>query len=130
MIREEHIGFLLRLFFFTAVAFGAQLLVLNYFEKALFDAMLIEAYAANLVLAIFIYFLLYTMRRRFTSQLGFLFLLGSLLKFTAFFALFNGPYKQDGSISAQELFAFFVPYTVTLIVEVFSLSKWMNKLSA
>ena len=127
-MQELRIHFLLRLFFFSGAVFGLHLLALNFYEKQLFGSLLIEAYVTNISLAIVIYFALLQFRVRFKNQLGFLFLLGSVLKFILFFLIFNGEYKADGSISTQEFFAFFAPYTTTLIIEVFSLSKWMNKL--
>ena len=130
MMKELQVRFLLRLFFFSGVIFGIHLLVLNYFNKALFDAMLVEAYVANVLLALVIYFFLYRFRIRFKNQLGFLFLIGSLLKFVIFFMLFYNEYQEDSLITPQEFSAFFVPYTLTLVVEVFSLSKWMNKLES
>ena len=127
-MKEVQKQFLVTLLFSTGIVFGFHLLALNYFKKALFEALLIEAYLATLILAIAIYFSLYHFRKRFKGQLGFLFLIGSLLKFAVFFLFFNTTYKADSIISSQEFFAFFTPYVLTLIIEVYSLSKWMNKI--
>ncbi len=129
-MNQTQTHFLIRLFFFCGVVFGFHLLVLDYYNKDLFESLMLEAYGVNMVLAILIFFLLYQFRSRFKNQLGFLFLLGSLVKFLVFFLVFNSVYKEDNQISPQEFFAFFTPYTLTLIVEVFSLSKWMNKLES
>ena len=62
------------------------------------------------------------------TQLGFLFMVGSALKFAVFFIVFQPIYKQDGEVSSLEFLAFFIPYTLCLIFETFSLSKLLNKL--
>lgn len=127
-MKKDGLEFLVRIFLISFVVFGVHLLMLSYFSRPLFDAMIVKAYITNILLASVIYFLLYFFRNRYRNQLGFLFLLGSFIKFLAFFLFFNHIYKQDSLITNQEFFAFFIPYTTTLIVEVFSLSKWMNKL--
>lgn len=71
---------------------------------------------------------LYLFRNKYKSQLGFLFLAGSVVKFAVFFIVFQPLFKQDGLISKLEFASFFVPYLTGLIIETISLSKWLNKL--
>jgi hypothetical protein len=68
------------------------------------------------------------MRNKYKSQLGFLFLAGSLLKFAVFFIVFYPIFKEDGQMSKLEFASFFVPYGMGLFLETISLSKWLNKL--
>ncbi|MBL4606038.1 MAG: hypothetical protein JKY02_10355 [Flavobacteriaceae bacterium] len=121
-------SFLIRLFIVIGFAFSGHLLVLHFLKLPLFNNKIILAYAINTGLAIFIFVLLFIFRQKFKNQLGFLFLAGSLVKFVLFFVFFNMPYRLDGIVSKAETFAFFVPYTFTLIVEIYCLSKWLNKL--
>lgn len=124
-MKEYHILFIIRLFFILGVVFGIHLLVLDYFNKPLFDALILQAYLVNLAWALVLYFTLFLLRTKFSGQLGFLFLLGSFLKFGLFFLIFDPHYKADNEITSREFLTFFIPYTFTLILEVYSLSKWM-----
>ena len=94
----------------------------------MFDNKIILSYVVNTILVILVFGALYFLRDKFKSQLGFLFLAGSLLKFAVFFIVFYPFYKLDESIIKLEFLAFFVPYSIGLILETFSLSKWLNKL--
>lgn len=121
-------NFLLRIIFIVGLVFGIHLLALDYLELELFENKIVLAYLVNTFLAIVTYTALFLLRNRFKNQLGFLFIGGSGIKFILFFLLFYGAYKADGNISTTEFFAFFIPYLFTLIIEIFSLSKWLNKI--
>ena len=121
-------NFILRIVFILAVAFGAHLFILDFLGLPLFSDKIILAYLINAGLAVVIYTALYTLRKKFEHQIGFLFIAGSFVKVALFFLLFNTPYKADGQVTGSEVFAFFVPYVLSLIIEIFSISKWLNKL--
>ena len=110
------------------VVFSIHLGVLKALEFPLLENKIILSYIINLVLIISIFGGLYLLKERYKSQLGFLFLAGSLLKFAVFFIVFYPFYKQDGNISKLEFASFFVPYVLGLILETISLSKWLNRL--
>lgn len=48
---------------------------------------------------------------------GFVFMIGSALKFLLFFLVFYPAYHADGEISRMEFASFFVPYAIGLSVE-------------
>ena len=121
-------SFLLRIFFFSGVLFGLHLLVLNFAELPLFGDKIVLSYAINVFLAIVVFIALFLLKERFKNQLGFIFILGSLMKFVLFFILFQPAYKADNVISTSEFFAFFAPYILTLVVEIISLSKWLKQM--
>ncbi|AUP79357.1 hypothetical protein [Flavivirga eckloniae] len=108
--------------------FGVHLGVLRLLDLPLFENKIVLSYVVNLVLIIVIFGVLYLLRKKYKSQLGFLFLAGSVLKFAVFFVVFYPLYKLDGTISKLEFASFFVPYAFGLILESVSLSKWLNKL--
>ncbi len=120
--------FLKRILLFVGITFGAHLFLLNFLELPLYDNKIVLAYIVNTIFAIAVFIFLFSFQRKFKNQLGFLFILGSMIKFGIFFLLFFSSYKEDGIISKVEFFAFAVPYVVTLVVEVFYLSKWLNKM--
>ena len=117
-----------KLILILTLAFGSHMMTLHVLEFPLFENKIILAYIANAALAILIFAFLLKMKEKYKEQLGFLFLVGSLLKFVIFFVFFYGSYKADGSISKLEFAAFFVPYLLALVVETSSLAKWLNKL--
>lgn len=110
------------------LVFAIHLSILNYIEISPFEGRIIAAYLVNLILAIFIYGSMLRLRNKYESQLGFIFMFGSALKFIIFFIYFYPFYKADGAINRLEFTAFFVPYVICLIFETTSLSKWLNKL--
>lgn len=113
------------LFFF---AFFIHLGVLKGLNLPLLDNKIILSYIINLILIMVVFASLYLLKNKYKTQLGFLFLAGSFLKFAVFFIVFYPFYKQDHSISNLEFASFFVPYALGLILETISLSKWLNKL--
>ncbi|MDB4588539.1 hypothetical protein N9095_01010 [bacterium] len=122
------ISFAIKTVILLTVVFAIHLLVLNVLQLSLFENRIVLSYIVNLVLVIVIFGILYLLKEKYKSQLGFLFLAGSLLKFVVFFILFYPFYKLDNIITKLEFAAFFVPYVIGLIIESVSLSKWLNKL--
>jgi len=111
-----------------AVVFGIHTAILSLIDKPVFENKIVFSYVINLVLAIAIFGFLYKYRERFKSQIGFLFLAGSFVKFAVFFIIFYPVYKGDNDISSLEFAAFFVPYAICLVLETSSLVKWLNKM--
>ena len=120
--------FSLKLLTILCVAFILHIFVLNFSGLPLFNDMIIEAYLINLALAIGIFGFLFKMKDKYGNQLGFLFLGGSFLKFIVFFIVFYPFYTSDGDVSSVEFSAFFIPYVLCLVIETFSLVKWLNKI--
>lgn len=112
-----------------SVVFVIHISILQLVEFPLFSNKIVSAYIVNIVLAIGIYVLMILLKHKYQSQLGFIFMFGSFIKFIVFFIVFYPSYKTDGRISKLEFAAFFVPYVICLIIETTSLSKWLNKLS-
>ncbi|MGC1205949.1 MAG: hypothetical protein WA839_13825 [Flavobacteriaceae bacterium] len=121
-------SFIIKAVVILIIAFGIHLAILSTLDLPLFENRIVPAYLVNLILVVGIFGVLYLLREKYKSQLGFLFLAGSLLKFTVFFIVFYPFYKLDGVITKLEFAAFFAPYVIGLILESVSLSKWLNKL--
>ena len=101
-------------------------LVLHFLAAPLFDNKIIGAYIANYALAVVIFGSLVLLKKKFSDSLGFIFMGGSLLKFTFFFIFFYPSYKLDGKISPLEFTSFFIPYTFCLVTEVIFLIKLLK----
>jgi len=84
------------------------------------------SYFANGLLAIFIFSILLLLKKKHGEQLGFLYILGSLIKFGVFFLLFYPEFKSDGEITNLEFSVFFTPYLLSLIIETTELIKILN----
>ena len=121
-------NFLIRLLVVTVMVFTIHVFVLNSFEPPLLNNKLVLSYSINTVSAILIFLLLFVLRHRFKNQLGFIFLFGSVLKFVLFILILYKPFYADGILSKIEFFTFFIPYFFTHVIEIFSLSKWLNKI--
>ncbi|ULC59775.1 hypothetical protein MBM09_02070 [Flaviramulus sp. BrNp1-15] len=122
------LSFSIKAILVLAIVFGIHLAILNILNLPMFENRIVLSYVVNLILIIVIFGALYLLKEKYKSQLGFLFLAGSFLKFAIFFILFYPFYKIDNVITKLEFAAFFVPYVVGLILESVSLSKWLNKL--
>ena len=127
-MRNPLIRFSLTVIFILSITFSIHILVLNMKELPLFGNQIVLSYTINTVLAIGIFALLFFLKEKYESQLGFLFMAGSALKFAVFFIVFQPIYKLDGEVSRLEFLAFFIPYGLCLIFETFSLSKLLNRL--
>ena len=88
------------------------------------------AYAVNFSLALLIGVILFFLRKKYTSSLGFIFMIGSMVKFAFFFVFFHPAYNQDLDISKLEFTTFFIPYLVNLIVEILFLIRVLNRMEA
>jgi len=122
------IRFSLTVTLILSITFAIHILVLNMKELPLFGNQIVLSYVINTILAIGIFALLFFLKEKYKSQLGFLFMAGSALKFAVFFIVFQPIYKLDGEVSTLEFSAFFVPYVLCLIFETYSLSKLLNRL--
>lgn len=90
---------------------------------------IILSYVLNFLMASIIYIGLFSFKNRIKTQIGFIFLAGSFLKFIVFFLVLYPSYKADGDISTSEFAAFFVPYTICLVVETVFMAKMLQKMN-
>ena len=86
------------------------------------------AYFLNLALAYGIYFAMLQFAAQQSKHLGFLFLIGSALKFVAYFVILQPIFSRDGSLSKTEFFYFFIPYLTCLIAETLALVKLLREI--
>lgn len=103
-------------------SFLLHFFALEWMDKAGYQKDLVFCYLFNGLMAFAIYFALYMLRKKFRDQLGFLFLLGSFLKFGGYFLFFKSSFGQDKFAFTL----FFIPYMISLLVEVLGLVKILN----
>lgn len=124
---NDFLKFSFLLLLLLLISLAVHLYVLDSLGMPLFDNKILTAYAVNYILAVAIYGILYLLQDRFTAQLGFLYMGGSLVKFLVFFLVFYPSYKLDGNMSTPEFAAFFVPYAISLIFETTGIIKFLKK---
>ncbi len=127
-MRNSFFTFTIKATIFLLVAFCAHIVTLKLFDLPLFDNKIVLSYIVNYALIVLVFGVLFLLQNKYKSQLGFLFLAGSLFKFAVFFIVFYPIFKEDNHMSKLEFASFFIPYSIGLILETFSLSKWLNKL--
>jgi len=88
--------------------------------------LIVLGYLVNFAKAFGIYYGMVELAKKQNKNLGFVFLLGSTLKFAVYFLIFNPLFMQDGSLSKLEFFIFFVPYITCLIIETLALVKLLK----
>ena len=120
------VPFLRTLFFIILIFFGVHLWILSSLKMPIFENKILLSYGLNTFLVIAIYLFLYLYRHKYKEQLGFLYMIGSFLKFTFFFIFFYPSYHKDGHISKSEFLTFFIPYAVCLVIETYYLIKLLN----
>ncbi len=124
---NDFLKFSLLLLALLLAALAMHLFILKELGLPMWDNKILLAYAINYILAVAIYGALYLLQEKMTSQLGFLYMGGSLLKFLFFFILFYPSYKLDGEMSNAEFAAFFIPYAISLILETSGIIKFLKK---
>lgn len=86
-----------------------------------------QAYLFNGLAATGILIFLMRLAQKNKSNLGFIFMAGSFLKFLVFFLLFFPEYKADGEMQTIEFSSFFIPYAICLSVKSFILIRMLNR---
>lgn len=127
-MNNPFLSFTIKAIILLLIVFGIHITALSILDYPLFNDRIIGSYIANAILIIAVFGILYVLKRKYKSQLGFLFMIGSALKFAIFFIFFYPFYKLDGDISRLEFAAFFIPYVTGLVFETISLSKWLNNM--
>ncbi|MBC8266192.1 MAG: hypothetical protein H8E84_04430 [Flavobacteriales bacterium] len=118
--------FILILFFILLAIFTVHISILHFLNHDLFANRIVASYVGNFVLTVMIFIFIYKNKEKKTEILGFLFLGGSLIKFTLFFVFLYPFYLQDNFVSTVEFLSFFIPYSIALIVETQQLIKALN----
>lgn len=110
-----------------SLVFGIHLFALDAQSLPLFGNKIIASYLLNYTLTILIFVVLLLLKRKYAESLGYIFFIGSFIKFIAFFILIYPSLKEDGNVSRIEFTSFFIPYAFSLIFEVVFLIKILHK---
>ncbi len=122
------VKFLMILVLLLSLAFVVHAFLLKNAGLPQYGNKIILSYLINGFLAGGIFVSLYKFRNRLRNYIGFLFMAGSFLKFIFFFILFYPSYMLDGDTTRVEFAAFFVPYSICLLLETTYTAKMLQEL--
>ena len=126
-MNKQIVDFCLKLAVALSIIFGIHIAILSFLKIYIFGNLMIPSYFVNYFLAAAIYILLIKLKKKYSHLLGFVFMIGSFLKFLVFFIFFYPIFKLDGTITTVETTSFLVPYFSCLIVETYYLIKLLNR---
>ena len=117
--------FIINLLYFLIPAFLIQFTTYNFFFVD-YSLITVLSYSFNFIIAITIYLstLFFSEHNINTSITAFISL--SILKFILFYLVLYPYFLCDNVIKTEEVFVFFIPYTICSILEIKQLSKFLN----
>jgi len=130
MNKKKYSSFYIRLLGLSVISFAIHILILKLLGKSLFANRIIASYLINTFTAILIYFIIDNFKHKFKDNIGFIFMMSSFLKFVLYFVFIQPYISNNGIITKFAFFTFYIPYTICLIFETYSLVKLLNNLDA
>ncbi|MBL1279875.1 MAG: hypothetical protein COA33_006370 [Fluviicola sp.] len=124
---KQTLRFSVTLVLILTVAFSIQGYIQHRLDIGFFEKHLLLCYVFNFILTILFYITLLIFKEKKSNQLGFIFLFSSMTKFLLFFIFIKPFLTTSNGINIAEFLAFFVPYGVSLFLEVNSLIRLMNQ---
>ncbi|NQX97339.1 MAG: hypothetical protein HRT73_05585 [Flavobacteriales bacterium] len=121
------IKFAILLVLLLGIVFGIHIAVLDFLSLPLFENKIIDSYFVNFFLTIFIFVGLMKFKDKFAESLGYIFFMGSFIKFIVFFILIYPSFNENGDVSKLEFLSFFISYAFSLFFEVIFIIKILNK---
>jgi len=119
-------SFSLKLMVLLVIVFTIHIKIISTYNFEMFGDRIIPSYVVNYIMAVLIFSGLLLLKEKYLDILGFVFMGGSMLKFTVFFIFFNSYYKEDGVVTSIEALSFLIPYLICLAIETFYLIKLLN----
>lgn len=117
--------FALKLFYFLTPIFLAQLIIYHFIYID-YSLIIFLSFIFNFVIAIIIYIsTTYFSQKNINSSIV-IFLLLTVLKIILFYLVLYPYFILDNSIKGEEVFIFFIPYTICTVHEINNLSKFLN----
>ena len=107
------------------VAFTLHYLIVAESDSNAINKLLLTYLFNYLFTLLLIYGFIILIRKK-SKQIGYAFLFGSMIKFLLFFALISPFLKMNGSVKSFAFAAFFIPYAICLIAEVWITVRILN----
>jgi len=119
--------FIARLTIVISVSFCCHAFLQDYLGIGSFENHILLTYIFNYILTIIFFGLMIYMKEKKSNQLGFIFLFSSVTKFLLFFLLIAPVIEFTRGLNSPDFAAFFVPYAISLIIEVFYFIRLLNR---
>lgn len=102
--------------------------ILQYYTVKVFynHSLLITSYLINGFIALLIFFFLIFVINKAPLSGMYAFVTGSAIKLACYFIVFYPVFKSDGKLTKPEFFTFFVPYALSLTLEIIYLVKYLK----
>lgn len=117
------VRFLIVFFGVLLTCYFAHTFIISHFDCKSNNKLLMFSYVFNGVFTILLTSVIFIMSQKLKDQLGFIFMGGSLVKIGAFLVILK---LRNLGIDKSVFFDFFIPYFLSLILEVYYISKLLN----
>jgi hypothetical protein len=121
------LGFKLKLSLALIISFAIHYMAIKPYLTPVFLDLFTTSYFGNFVITGVVFFVIILLQKTQAKKLGFVFLFTSLFKFAFFYFLLYPSFMSDLVVSKLEFFSFFIPYSVSLTLEVTALVKALNQ---
>jgi hypothetical protein len=121
------IRFSVKLILLMAVIFWLHAFTTEPLGLSVQDHILKVCYLFNTLIALTFFLLFLLISKNNPTILGWVFLLTSSLKFLIFFGLIYPSFQLIESSRTQDFLTFFIPYTAALTLEIYQLTKILNR---
>ncbi len=123
-------GIVLKFITYLILSLGLGYVIQFYVFETIFsinnDLWSMLCYLTNAVLATLVFIGLLKYGEKQIDNLGYVFLVGSLLKFMVYLIVFRPFFNKDGATTKLEFLSFFIPYAIALVVEIYFITKVLN----
>ncbi len=119
--------FSFQLLLILAVAFVVHASIQSAIGIGTFDKHIIITYSFNYLLAVVFFAVLLFFKKKKSTQLGFIFMFSSMLKFVLFFILLSPLLRTEQGVKSAEFISFFIPYGISSTFEVLCMVRILNK---
>ena len=118
-------NFALNLFYFLVPIFLAQLITYHFIYID-YSTIIFLSFTFNFIIATITYISTTYFSQKNISSSIVIFLLLTVLKIILFYLVLYPYFILDNKIKGEEVFIFFIPYTICSILEIKQLSKYLN----
>jgi hypothetical protein len=99
---------------------------LSFFTTKQLESVTLISYLTNLIICIASFYVLASLSKKDSTNIGYVFLMFSMMKFGAYFLGFRFYFQMDDIVTKQEYAVFFIPYLLAILVEISFLIKELN----
>lgn len=125
-IKQEALKFLISIIIILVGSYFLHTFLLNTYFPEKIHTILPFSYKFNGGITILFTLTIILLSKKFKDQLGFLFMAGSFFKIMLFLIWSK---LQNQALEKSYLLTFFIPYVVCLLVEIFFVSRILNRIN-